>query len=336
MLTHPPAFGFSSAPHLPLTSRNVGFLDQRLALSWVQDNIASFGGDPRKVTIFGESSGASSVDRLLTTLADTEPLPFRAAILESGQATVSALPRDGGPAAWAALVAALNCTAPSGTAGVDGAAFEFACVQKADALIIREIVNAASLQFRPVTDNVTQRATPIAGASRARVPILAGSNGQEGMNLGPQYGVTNFSSVTEPMVEQLLVAITGSSAAVAELMPAINEIRAAYPWYNLFEAGAQLYTELVYQCVSLGAPELQWLVCANNSCLMARTLYSHAKSSRRFRSKTRSRLGDTTTTQPSPMSSRQATRRSALFMGQSWTSCLEPTMQKTPQTRREH
>lgn len=239
-------FGFPNAPNLPLASRNVGFLDQRLALDWVQENIASFGGDPRKVTIFGESSGASSIDRLLTTmpLNRNKPLPFRAAILQSGQASVSPFQRDGGPTSWSTLVSALNCNS---TASAD----EFACVQNVDALTIRNILNSAGLEFRAVSDNVTQIATPIAADQpRAPVPILIGSNGQEGMNLGPQYGITDFDAVTKADIELLLYALTGSVEVVGAIEPLIDLIRSQFPWFNLFQAGALMYTEVLYQCVS--------------------------------------------------------------------------------------
>jgi para-nitrobenzyl esterase len=75
------SLGFLSVPELGLTG-NYGILDQRMALRWVAENIAAFGGDPRKVTIFGESAGAMSVGLHLFSIP-SQPELFRAAIMES-------------------------------------------------------------------------------------------------------------------------------------------------------------------------------------------------------------------------------------------------------------
>ena len=79
-------FGFFAHPALTAGEKgpkgNYGFLDQIAALKWVKRNIASFGGDPSNITLFGESAGGCSVHTLLTS-----PLAknlFEKAIIESG------------------------------------------------------------------------------------------------------------------------------------------------------------------------------------------------------------------------------------------------------------
>jgi para-nitrobenzyl esterase len=90
-------FGFFSHPALTRESAhhasgNQGILDQIAALRWVRDNIAKFGGDPSKVTIFGESSGSLDVSVLMTS-----PLSkglFQRVIGESGAVVLAGDPSD--------------------------------------------------------------------------------------------------------------------------------------------------------------------------------------------------------------------------------------------------
>jgi len=86
------AFGFLHLSHLPDgrdydDAQNLGLLDQRMALKWIHENIAGFGGDPDNVTIFGESAGAGSVT-LLPLLEDSQSY-FKRVIAQSGSPSLS-------------------------------------------------------------------------------------------------------------------------------------------------------------------------------------------------------------------------------------------------------
>ena len=77
-------FGFAQSDSLrDEGSENAGLRDQRLAIEWVRDNIAAFGGDPDNITIFGQSSGGLAIGMHILAYGGNTSLPFQKGIAES-------------------------------------------------------------------------------------------------------------------------------------------------------------------------------------------------------------------------------------------------------------
>ncbi|KAH8660255.1 Alpha/Beta hydrolase protein [Xylariales sp. PMI_506] len=183
------AFGFLAGKEvLDAGVANLGLLDQRQAMKWVADNIEAFGGDPDKVTIWGESAGAISVfDHLILYDGDNtynDKALFRAGIMNSGS-VVPADSVDCPKAQWVYdhIVGETNCS---------GASDSLQCLRELDyETLLRATTDiptftgyqSIALRFLPRPDGKVITKSPeqlIQEGKFAKVPVIIGDEEDEG------------------------------------------------------------------------------------------------------------------------------------------------------------
>jgi para-nitrobenzyl esterase len=253
-------------------SGNYAYMDQNLALKWVQRNIAAFGGDPNNVTLFGQSAGAKSV-----WVHMTSPLSgglFHRAIVHSG---VREGARDLRHAEQmgAELSQSLKCS---------NAADELACMRDKPANVVVDAMpsGGGTGKYATVVDNKVLTDSPIAIMRLGRhhkVPVLLGNVADEMAQLGqeacrgPVEGLTcpnkiQDQSAYEDAVKKYAKIIAGTSASeLLRLYPSSNPSLAKA--YNAIRADRE------YICP---ARRVLDALSANQREFVGRFLYTHVYS----------------------------------------------------------
>ncbi|KAH8982158.1 carotenoid ester lipase precursor [Lactarius hatsudake] len=206
------AFGFLASQEVKDAKvGNLGLWDQRLALHWIQKYIHAFGGDPSKVTIWGESAGAISVSlQMLANGGNTEGL-FRAAFMQSGPPSqTNDITR--GQQYYDYLVERTGCTGSSDT---------LACLRVAPYEELKAAMDSTpslfsyqsiALVWRPRIDGIFLADSPLELTRQgkvAKIPFVMGDCDDEGTLFSlSQTNVTTEAELRTYLSEFLFPSIT--------------------------------------------------------------------------------------------------------------------------------
>lgn len=238
-------FGFPANPSVP--QKNLGLLDQRMAVEWVRDNIAAFGGDPQRMVLAGQSAGSASLD-LYSFAYASDPI-VSGFIMQSGTLALAngggaALPNGPPPsspatntsAGWFNASVALGC----GGSTADPATV-LTCMQSKN---VADIVTATNkIGFQPAADNISVFTTDeyvsrTAKGQFSKLPILIGSNDHETglFESLSALGATNATPAPPPSfwvgVDNSVFVCPSSARANASVQQGVATFR--YRYFGVF------------------------------------------------------------------------------------------------------
>jgi para-nitrobenzyl esterase len=227
-----------------------GLLDQVAGLKWVRDNIAKFGGDPRNVTLFGQSAGAQN-----TTILLTSPMArglIHRAIAESGTPMIGDK-RLYTPAQMekVGLTAAEALNAPA-----KGAVAYLRTLPAADILKAMNSLRPAGLALDVGMDGFVLPSFPpevYRSGKALAIPMMVGNNGRE-MGFGGMGGGQRGAAQQPPDPDALRTAVENFYKDYPDLVPRALEAyglggrgeASKYPPYG--DAGAQFRTDTGFRC----------------------------------------------------------------------------------------